>query len=87
MVESSPFPSDIDTYAKRLVASGMPYREVARAGEYALRYGLDALMGDGEKCLGFDEPECGDWNCLNPQHQRLVYNPMGPPDWDELEAL
>lgn len=78
--------SEIDTYVSHLIAAGTPYREVARAGEYAQRYGLDALRGDGKQCLGFDEPDCADWNCINPEHQRLIYNSLGPPDWDELES-
>ena len=78
---------EIDTYIQQLTATGMPYREAARAGEYARRYGLDAMSAGGsDQCLGFDEPDCGDWNCINPEHQRLIYNPLGPPDWDELES-
>ena len=73
---------DIPTYVRQLTAAGMHPREVARAGEYAFRYGLDALNGDGFHCLGFGEPDCGNWNCLNPEHQRLVYNPKGAPDLD-----
>jgi hypothetical protein len=52
-----------------LAATGMPEQEVARAYFYAERYGLTALEGEG--CVTFGEPSCGDWNCVNPEHQVL----------------
>ncbi len=50
----------------------MPEREAARAAFYAKRYGLDALRGEGDDCVVFKQPSCGDWNCLNPEHQVLA---------------
>ena len=56
-------------YAAALEATGMPEREVARAFLFAERYGVDSLAGPG--CVTFDEPSCGNWDCLNPEHQRV----------------
>lgn len=61
--------SEIERYVQSLTDAGMPEREIARAFFYADKYGLDALRG--EFCDEFAEPKCGDWNCLNPEHQKL----------------
>lgn len=37
----------IDAYARRLTATGMPEREVARAVLYVKHFGFDALSGPG----------------------------------------
>lgn len=64
--------SAIERYGEMMLASGMDEREVARGVYYAQRYGLAALSGgDDNACVVFDEPTCGDWNCINPEHQRL----------------
>jgi hypothetical protein len=60
----------IENYMAMLKATGMPDREVARAGLYAERYGLAALSGEG--CTVFAEPTCETgWNCLEPGHQQF----------------
>lgn len=59
----------IENYHAALLDAGMPEREAARAAVFAMAYGLDALNGPG--CVAFDEPSCGDWNCIAPSHQRL----------------
>lgn len=61
-------------YGEALLAKGMEDREVARAVYYVARYGFEALdvaSGGGRGCVEFDEPNCGDWDCVNPEHQRL----------------
>jgi hypothetical protein len=63
---------EIERYANALERTGMPEREVARAFFYAGAYGLDSLSGDGDGCVRFKEPSCRNWDCLNPEHQRLV---------------
>jgi hypothetical protein len=60
---------NVERYAMMLAATGMEEREVARAAYYAQQYGLDALTGPG--CVTFDEPSCGSWNCIRPDHQRV----------------
>lgn len=62
----------LESYAAALSATGMEDREVARAYFYAERYGLDSMGGEGDGCVTFDEPNCGDWNCVQPGHQVLV---------------
>lgn len=61
---------DVANYAAMLTAAGRDEREVARCALYAQHYGLERLSR-GE-CVFFDTPDCGDWNCLNPEHQVLV---------------
>jgi hypothetical protein len=63
------FRPEVEQYAVMLAAAGMEDREVARAAFYAEEYGLDALSGPG--CVTFDEPSCGNWNCIKPDHQRV----------------
>lgn len=63
--------AEVLRYADALYESGMDEREVARAYLYAGTYGLSAVA-DAEGCVTFKEPSCCDWNCLNPEHQRLV---------------
>jgi len=61
--------AEVEMYSMMLAATGMEEREVARAAFYANEYGLDSLRGPG--CVTFDEPACGDWNCIRPDHQRV----------------
>lgn len=68
--EDLKFTPDVLRYSDALTATGMDEREVARASLFAAAYGLDALTGDG--CVSFKEPSCRNWNCLNPEHQRLA---------------
>jgi len=60
---------ELQRYAQMLAASGMDEREVARGFFYAQRYGLEAMESSG--CVLFAEPSCGDWDCVNPEHQVL----------------
>jgi hypothetical protein len=62
---------EVEEYANRLLQSGMEEREAARAALYAEKYGLESLSR-GNDCVVFDEPSCGNWNCLNPEHQCLM---------------
>lgn len=59
----------LEEYGQLLEASGMPEREQARAYLYAKEYGIEAMNGPG--CVIFAEPQCGNWNCMNPRHQVL----------------
>lgn len=68
----------LEQYGELLERSGMPEREQARAYFYAKEYGVEALGGSG--CVGFTEPTCKDWNCINPAHQVLTDDPQTPPD-------
>ena len=61
----------LERYANVLEASGMEERDVARAVIYLDHYGMHAMDGI-DKCISFDEPSCGNWNCMNPTHQRLI---------------
>lgn len=60
----------LDVYAQALLATGMEEREVARAVFYVEHYGFEAMKNDD--CVTFDEPSCGDWDCVRPDHQVLV---------------
>lgn len=60
---------DVERYASALLATGMEEREVARAAFYVQAYGFASL--DSSDCVVFAEPSCKNWNCLNPEHQRL----------------
>jgi hypothetical protein len=60
---------EVESYAQMLAATGMEEREVARAVFFAQEYGLKALSGPG--CVTFDEPSCGSWGCVRPDHQRV----------------
>lgn len=70
----TPIRPEVERYADQLLAAGRDEREVARAAFYAQHYGLEALSR-GQGCVVFDTPDCGDWNCLNPEHQVLVVEP------------
>lgn len=59
---------EIQDYWERLLAAGVPEREAARACIYAEHKGIEALSVG---CVMFAEPSCGNWNCLNPDHQVL----------------
>lgn len=58
-----------EDYAARMAAAGFSEREVARGFYFVQRYGVDSLAGPGH--VSFDKPSCGNWNCLNPEHQRV----------------
>jgi hypothetical protein len=58
-------------YAEMLERAGFPEREVARGYFFVDRYGLDAVSPGDDACVTFAKPTCGDWDCLNPEHQRL----------------
>lgn len=58
-------------FLTHLYSLGLPEREVARAYLYADCFGLDALTG--ESTVIFDIPDCNDWDCLNPTHQRIHF--------------
>ena len=76
---------DISANSSRLVCLTAM---VVLPGNYAARYGLDALGGDGnDSCVGFDTPKCGNWNWVEPAHQLLTRDPtrFGSHDWDQLE--
>lgn len=60
-------------YANNLHDAGVPEREVARAYLYADCFGLEALTDEAGRCIVFGEPDCEDWNCLNPTHQITRY--------------
>jgi len=67
--------SAIGAYADALLAKGVPEREVARAALFAESHGLEALAGPDDAPehahVSFAKPTCGDWDCLNPEHQTL----------------
>ena len=67
----------IERYMTMLSAAGMDDREVTRAGFYAQKYGLKALSNNGNHCVVFTEPTCGDWNCVKPDHQKLEIQENG----------
>lgn len=58
-----------DEYADALLAAGWPESEVARAYFYVTTFGMKSVS---KGCASFAEPSCGDWNCVKPDHQRLV---------------
>ena len=58
-------------YAEKLLAAGLPEREAARAYFYVVEYGMEALSTKDNRCVTFTTPTCGDWNCMNPDHQVL----------------
>lgn len=62
---------EVEEYARALLATGMDEREVARAAFYANHYGME-IFESSKDCVFFDKPDCGDWNCLNPEHQVIV---------------
>jgi hypothetical protein len=65
---------DVVEYARLLFGSGMDAREAYRAALYAQRFGMAALKPeDPAMCVHFDEPSCVNWNCLNPEHQVVVF--------------
>ena len=55
-------------YHAILIEGGVPAREAAHAAFFVTEYGLDSVTGPG--CVTF-EPSCGNWNCLNPDLQRV----------------
>lgn len=69
--DGKPWRSEVKRYAALLERAGRDDREIARAVFYAHHYGMEAMSRGGKACLVFAEPDCGDWNCLNPEHQIL----------------
>lgn len=70
----NPEEEQLEQYVDNLLAIGMEEREAARAYFYAQEYGLDALSPEvPEMCSVFEEPRCGDWNCVRPDHQILKW--------------
>lgn len=64
-------PKELRRYARNLARTGMPEREQARDYFYAQHFGLEALTPADDGCVTFEEPTCGDWNCIKPGHQVL----------------
>ena len=64
--------TEVDRYVASLLAAALPEREAARAGLFAQEMGFDAMVPGADGCVVFDEPSCGNWNCLSPGHQRFV---------------
>lgn len=65
-------PSDrraLRRYVTTLRWNGTSEREIIRAYLYADCFGVDQLR-DG---IVFELPDCQDWDCLNPTHQRVRY--------------
>jgi len=55
----------------QLLALGIAEREAVRAGLYVDAFGTQALTGDQHAV--FQQPTCGNWNCLKPDHQVLEH--------------
>lgn len=58
-----------EQYGALLTRAGNHPREVDRAVAYVTAYGFEAMDSPG--CVVFRTPTCGDWNCINPEHQDL----------------
>lgn len=63
---------EIENFRTSLHIAGVHPREIDRAVLYAEYKGLETL--DKNSCTIFAEPVCGDWNCINPDHQRFEDN-------------
>lgn len=72
LIEQLADPAVIE-YAGLLFNSGMEPRECYRAALYAEANGMASLAPPGNECVHFDEPTCGEWDCLNPAHQVVVF--------------
>lgn len=61
----------VEAYHDLLLGTGMHPREAARAAVYAMEKGFKEMEThqDPDGCLIFDIPDCGNLDCLNPNHQ------------------
>ena len=65
----------LNAYAQALLNSGQSQVEVGRAVNFAARYGFESMAIDGDSCVRFTKPSCGNENCIDPTCQSLEVIP------------